>query len=157
MESFSGSLDEVFLETEKSAESLAAEDLLVNLSAMLEPDGGMPGQSAEMRIAHSLAALLFFYQHNNTHLSGTFRRHVERLLSFLGTERTKQLNKKQQSATFRILEWLKTGRAVHGPWEQFVRTLVQSSRLESSEFWATLDAAATKEEFLATPENANGS
>jgi hypothetical protein len=60
-------------------EAQSADDLLVSLSGMLEPDGGMPGEKPELRIANSLAALFFFYEHGNTATSGTFRMHVEKL------------------------------------------------------------------------------
>jgi len=70
----------------------AADDLLMSLAGMLEPDKGMPGNTDELRIVNSLATLLFFYEHGNTATSGTFRVHVVKLLRFLTRERLEQLN-----------------------------------------------------------------
>ena len=61
----------------------AEEDLLMELAALLESDGGMPGRTVEARIDNSLAALLYFRQTGNTRASGPFRAHAERLSRFL--------------------------------------------------------------------------
>jgi Ca-activated chloride channel family protein len=149
---FGGDAREGFMgssEAQASADTLPAEDLLVSLSGMLEPDGGMPGKSLERRVTHSLVALLFFCENNNTQASGIFRMHVEKLLLFLSPERTSQLGKKQDAATRRILELLRSGQTIHGPWDQFVRRLVQSKTLELPEVWAKLDLAIEVAEVLA--------
>ena len=86
-------------------------------------------------------ALLFFRENNNTQASGIFRMHVEKLLLFLSPERTKKLDRKQDAATRRILELLRSGQPIHGPWDQFVRKLVQSKTPELTEVWAKLDLA----------------
>ena len=57
-------LEGVFDSKEGTAAALqSAGDLLVSLSGMLEPDGGMPGKKHEIRIVNSLAALLSLYKH----------------------------------------------------------------------------------------------
>jgi Ca-activated chloride channel homolog len=56
---------------------------LVDLAAMLEPDGGMPGDSPEMRAGRSIAAVLAFVAEGHTRTSGAFRLHVTRLVGFL--------------------------------------------------------------------------
>jgi Ca-activated chloride channel homolog len=121
----------------------SANDLLVSLSGMLEPDGGMPGGKPELRIAASLAALLFFYEHGNTATSGTFRMHVEKLIQFLTPHRLKKLEAKRQSASVRVLELIRIGRSVPGSWEEFVTAIVQSKRLEVSDFWTKVDCPLT--------------
>lgn len=124
-------------------EAQSADDLLVSLSGMLEPDGGMPGEKAELRIANSLAAPLFFYEHGNTGTSGTFRMHVEKLTQFLTPHRLKKLEAKRESAAVRVLELIRIGRPVPGFWEEFVTLIVQSKRLEVSDFWTKVECTLT--------------
>jgi Ca-activated chloride channel family protein len=61
----------------------AESDPLVELAAMLEPDGGMPGSSDSERTVRSIAALLAFLHAGHTATSGAFRLHVARLVAFL--------------------------------------------------------------------------
>ena len=125
------------------AETQSTDDLLVSLSGMLEPRGGMQGKNQELRIANSLAALLFFYEHGNTATSGTFRMHVEKLLQFLTPARMKQLDAKHESAALRVVELIKRGRPVIGSWEQFVARIVQSKPLDIADFWTKVESALT--------------
>jgi len=120
-----------------------ADDLLMNSSGMLEPDGGMPGEQHELQIANSLAALLFFYEHGNTATAGTFRMHVEKLIQFLTVERLKKLEAKHESAALRTLELIKMGQPIHCSWEQFVTLIVQSKGLDTSEFWTKVESVLT--------------
>ena len=126
-----------------------AEDLLVSLSVMLEPDGGMPSKKHEVRIANSLAALLFFYEQNHTATSGTFRMHVERLLQFLSPPSIEQLDAKHRTIALRILKLVRAGRSINGPWDQFAKELVDFGRLALSVFWAKLEIAAGERELSA--------
>ena len=115
----------------------------------------MPGTSHELRIANSLAALLFFFQHGNTATAGTFRMHVQKLMQFLAPQtrkkliqfltppRLKKLEAKRESAGVRVLELIRIGRPVPGAWKDFVTAIVQSKRLEVSDFWTKVDCALT--------------
>jgi hypothetical protein len=123
------------------AEAQTTDDLLVSLAGMLEPDKGMPGKKDELRIVHSLATLLFFYEQGNTATSGTFRVHVVKLLRFLTPERLKQLKAREESAARRMLELVKAGRPVPGSWEQFVLKIVKAKRFDISDFWMKVESA----------------
>jgi hypothetical protein len=127
---------------------LDIEDLLVIISGMLEPDGGMPGSTSEMRMANSLVALLFFHSQKNTEDAGVFRIHVQKLIDFLSAERVQQLNNGHQTAAVRILELLKQGKVVNGPWEQYVRQLVQGEKVNLKGFWLKLEIAGAAGETL---------
>jgi len=124
-------------------EAQSADDLLVSLSGMLEPDGGMPGDKHELRIANLLAALLFFYEHGNTRTSGTFRMHAEKLIQFLTPQRLKKLEANRERAAVRVLELIRMGQPVLGPWEEFVTAIVESKRLDVSDFWRNVECALT--------------
>jgi hypothetical protein len=137
-------LDGVFDTAEAApVEAQSADDLLVSLSGMLEPDGGMPGEKHELRIANSLAALLFFYEHGNTATSGTFRMHAEKLIQFLTPQGLKKLEANRERAAVRVLEVIMMGRPVPSPWEEFVTSIVQSKRLDVSDFWTKVECALT--------------
>jgi len=129
-------LDGVFDTAEAApVEAQSTDDLLVSLSGMLEPDGGMPGEKHELRIANSLAALLFFYEHGNTATSGAFRMHVEKLIQFLTPQRLKKLEANRERTAVRVLELIRMGRPVPGSWKEFVTAIVESKGLDVSDFW----------------------
>jgi len=130
------------------AEPQTADDLLVSLSCMLEPDGGMPGKKHELRIVNSLAALLFFYERDNTAASGIFRMHVEKLLQFLMPQRLKKLKTKHERAALQALELIKAGRTVPGFWEEFVKPIVKGERFDVLHFWAKVESALTPVESM---------
>lgn len=56
---------------------------LVDLAAMLEPDGGLPGKNLDVRVGRTIAALLAFVAAGHTLTEGAFRLHVTRLAGFL--------------------------------------------------------------------------
>lgn len=73
-----------FLESCRSDLSPASDGgSLVDLAAMLEPDGGMPGGNDEVRAARTVAAVLAFVAEGHTLTRGAFRLHVQRLVAFL--------------------------------------------------------------------------
>jgi hypothetical protein len=61
---------------------------LIDLAAMLEPDGGMPGDTDESRATRTIAAVLAFAAEGHTIAAGAFRRHVGRLLAYLKSLQT---------------------------------------------------------------------
>lgn len=124
-------------------ETQSADDLLVSLSGMLEPDGGMPGKKDELRIDNSLAVLLFFYEHGNTRTFGTFRMHVEKLIQFLTPQRLKTLEATRERAAAGVVEAIRMGRPIPGSWEEFVTAIVESKRLDVSDLWKKVECALT--------------
>jgi hypothetical protein len=63
--------------------SAAATPSLLDLAGQLQTDGGMPGISAAIRTARSIAALLAFAAEGHSANNGAFRQHVKRLVHFL--------------------------------------------------------------------------
>ncbi|MFN0167709.1 MAG: VIT domain-containing protein [Bryobacteraceae bacterium] len=70
-------------ETTAQGEGSDPADVLLEIAASLEPDGGMPGRTAEDRALSSALALLAFLNEGHTPSSGAFRRHAERLAAYL--------------------------------------------------------------------------
>jgi Ca-activated chloride channel family protein len=92
----------------------AANADLVELAAMLEPDGGMPGDSSAFRGARTIAAIFAFVAEGHTTSAGAFRRHVQRLVEFL-----KSLNApsdREERLIQQALEAAAIGRAPEGDW-----------------------------------------
>ena len=62
---------------------ISNDDLLMDLAAQLEPDGGMPGTTPSIRAARTIAAVFSFIAEGHTLTSGAFRSHVIKLVAFL--------------------------------------------------------------------------
>ena len=112
-----------------------SEDVLIALAGWLEPDGGMPGNNEEMRIANSLIALLSFVAQGSTREGGPFRVHVERLLRYLNSDRIKRLASSQADLVSRTLEHIISGRSVKGDWLVVARKLVETNSIDLDVFW----------------------
>lgn len=56
---------------------------LLDLAALLEPDGGMPGDTLDIRAARTIAAIFAFSAEGHTLTAGALRLHVKRLVAFL--------------------------------------------------------------------------
>jgi len=87
---------------------------LVDLAAMLEPDGGMPGSKPEIRAARTAAAILAFVAEGHTAKTGAFRGHVARLVGFLKSLKPTSVN--EATLVTRVLDVALSGQAVAGEW-----------------------------------------
>jgi Ca-activated chloride channel homolog len=89
-------------------------DSLLELAAMLEPDGGMPGATEEIRKARTLALLCAFAAAGHTLTSGAFRAHVQRIVGFLNscklTEEERRELTKARRGMVRAGKWLALAR-----------------------------------------------
>ena len=87
---------------------------LVDLAAMLDPDGGMPGDSPEVRAGRTIAAIFAFVAEGHALSTGVFRRHVARLVGFLKSLIVK--SEKEASLVEAALNAAATGKAHDGNW-----------------------------------------
>ena len=92
------------------------DDLLLSLASEIEPDGGMWGKNIEERVLSSVVALLCFLEKGHTPKAGTFRAHVERLISFLESELVRSLSSEQQMSVDKIIKLARSGRVLPGDW-----------------------------------------
>ncbi len=90
------------------------EDVLLDLAAQLEPDGGMPGKDRNERMARSVAVLYAMISHGHTRGSGAFRSHVARLLDFL--KGMQNQDPREKEIVERAIEAELTGHAPPGDW-----------------------------------------
>jgi Ca-activated chloride channel family protein len=100
-------------------EAESAEDALMDLASLLEPDGGMPGQSESERRARSVAAVFAFVAGGHTLTSGAFRSHVARLVEFLKS--AGGIAKDERAAIDRAIEAASSGKAPAGDWIEIAR------------------------------------
>jgi hypothetical protein len=105
---------------------------LMDLAAMLEPDGGMPGDNPDVRAGRSIAAVFAFAAHGHTLTVGAFRLHVARLVGYLkpvsvGSDLESSLMKTalDSAATGKVPpgDWLALAREPGTTWEQIEETL----------------------------------
>ena len=90
-----------------------AEELeLVLLAARIEPDGGMPGKTEEERVLASILALFQFLADGHSWHSGTFRKHVQRLVKFL------EGGKLQNDIVREIVKRARAGNPLPGDWSK---------------------------------------
>lgn len=94
-----------------SASKLPPHYPLVDLAAALEPDGGMPGASLELRILRSIAAMLAFRAAGHSAAHGALRAHVFRLERFLRSKQLEpRLRKLVDSDIARPGDWVELAR-----------------------------------------------
>jgi hypothetical protein len=118
----------------------STDDLLMVLAGMLEPDGGMPGKTEEIRIANSTAALVFFVAQGNTQNSGPFRVHVDKLLRFLNSDRLQKLNAADLKLINSLLQAIAKGHAPKGNWESHASKIAKQQEVDRKAFWQDISA-----------------
>jgi Ca-activated chloride channel family protein len=107
-------------------------DLLVELAALIEPDGGMPGDSMEERVQRSLLALLCFRSQENTR-GVTFKKHMERLLKFIQGIDRGRLSETVCGYIDRSLELLESSDFGWKQWAEVAEKLTQEKALKQTE------------------------
>ena len=107
----------------------------------MEPDGGMPGETEEVRIGNSIVALLYFMREGNTSKSGPFRIQVERLLEYLNSNRLSTLSRANAEAATRTLKGLFAGVPPGGDWHRYAERLAKTKMADLHVFWRELTAA----------------
>ncbi len=111
-------------------ESSGEDDVLLDLAASLDADGGMPGKSEEEREQATIIALLRFMAAGHSAKSGAFRAHVKRMLKFLEGSGIKNDVVKD------VVERAKKGRPLAGDW---------TKGRPGPDFWAELEKAIAEE------------
>jgi len=114
----------------KLREATASKDALIELAAMLEPDGGLPGKTYAIRVNRTIAAVFAFVAAGHTLTRGAFRAHVVRLVNFLRSlsisadSDVRLIQKAIQAAS--------SGKAPAGPWLDVVHDVTQWERVGSA-------------------------
>jgi len=96
------------------------------LATRIEPDGGMPGKTDEERVLASILTMLRFLAEGHSLRSGTFRKHVQRLVKFL------EDGKLQNDVVREIVKLARIGKPLEGDW---------SKRSPDPSLWKDLEKA----------------
>ena len=134
-------LDAVSEETSPGVQYMTngTEDFLLSLASEIESDGGMPGKNIEERVLSSILALLCFLEKGHNPKDGTFRAHVQRLISFLESKLVRSLSSEQQMSLERIIKHARSGRTLRGDWNRLAAKPLKGH--SKKELWTTIDAA----------------
>ena len=115
--------------------------MLVTLAGLLEADGGMPGDTEELRVVNSLAATLCFVHEGTTARTGPFRVHVDRLLSFLKSGARQALGRERAALVLSVLKRIEAGTVPKGDWNLHARLLAADGQVVLEVFWSDLASA----------------
>lgn len=118
----------------KAPSNETSEEILLDLAARMESDGGMPGHDAEARASASVVALLAFLSQGHSPTSGAFRSHVVRLIGFLKS--LTGLSSQQHKVIASVMELARKGTAPAGEWTALAHT--------SGMHWGEVERAVLK-------------
>ena len=122
-------------------------DQLVELAALLEPDGGMPGDDPEERILASLLALLAFHSEGHTPDRGPFAPHMKRLAAWLKQADRSMLSEEHRDIVTRALDAIDGKGAVPGFDIEAAAQFILADAMDSSIAWVTLQRMLDQSEF----------
>ena len=119
----------------ESAQLELPEDLLLELASRLEPDGGIRGGNDDDRLTVALVALLCFLAEGYTAQSGTFRSHVDRLLTFVKNYPTATLPDERRKILSEIIALVEGARCLPGNWFLTAKAFLEKRPPPSGELW----------------------
>ncbi len=128
----------------KSPQLELPEDLLLELASRLEPDGGIRSNNDDERLSLTLVALLCFLAEGHTMQSGTFRSHVERLLTFVKNYPTAKLADDRRKVLSAIIALVESGRSLPGNWLSTAPAFLEKRPPPIGELWKRLQAELEK-------------
>ncbi len=122
------SLDEELVES-----SFEDTNPLVELATLIESDGGMPGDSLGERVKQTLLALLCFSAEETINRSGIFKKHSQRLLSFIQGLELDQIPQKLRDLCSESLGLLEQPDLDWENWSEVAEKLASGDQLSDAE------------------------
>jgi len=122
----------------------SAEDVLIELAALIEPDGGLPGHSEKERILSTLLALHLFAAEGHTVGRGAFALHVGRLVSYLQAADVSLFDEKQRRAIEDSIQAVNKGEAVPGRWLPMALEYLRTGAVPAARFWKEVHRRGTE-------------
>jgi len=119
----------------------SVKNLLLELAGMLEPNGGLPGDTEEDRVIATVTLLLLFNAEGHTTQRGAFAPHVRRLVAYLEAADLSAFTEKQCNAIAGVLEAVMQGDGIAGNWRELARSYPRKGRIAVKKFWASLEKA----------------
>jgi hypothetical protein len=106
---------------------------LVELATLIESDGGMPGDSLAERVKRTLLALICFRTEETVNRSGIFKRHSQRLLSFIQGLDLNQITEKLRDLCSKSLELIEQPDLNWEHWPEVAEKLASGDQLTHGE------------------------
>ncbi len=119
-------------------DSLAETDPLVELAARLEPDGGLPGRTSELRLLATILALLAFGSEGHWVSSGPFRAHLRRMLDFVDRFSVRDLTSEQRATVAEVVDVVRREQVIAGPWRDMLRGVLEKPDRDAERAWERL-------------------
>ena len=120
-------------EPEEPAETV--DDVLLELAARIESDGGLSGRDQSGRVVASLIALLLYGLEGHTDRRGAFKSHVGRLLAFLGAADLSEFTDDQRRCIGAVLATLDDGNGIQGPWLDMAQSYLKEGDIPDQGSW----------------------
>ena len=98
----------------------------------------MRSNNDDVRLSFTLIALLCFLAEGHTAQSGTFRSHVDRLLTFLKNYPTAKLADDRRKILSAIIALVESGRSLPGNWFLTAKAFLEKRPRPSGELWKQL-------------------
>lgn len=117
------------------------EDELMDLATLLDPDGGMPGDSTEERILNTLLAMLALAATGSTPGSGAFRSHLKRMLAFLERHLPAGLDEEEEASARAAIQAVHDGSVHDGQWHSRAGGASRNMSGQSTSAWEALRRA----------------
>ncbi|GBD36588.1 hypothetical protein HRbin36_01713 [bacterium HR36] len=121
-----------------SASEIESEpDLLIELAARMESDGGLSGKTEEERWLATVIALACFLSAGQSVHFGPFRLHLQRLQRYLENSRLTASDPLKR----RLVQQLQQGKVPPIPWQHFAKKILAGKRIRESRFWKAVRKA----------------
>ena len=111
-------------------------DILFELAAKMQPDGGMTGDNHEERIIHSLLMILELNQQPDEVVKA-FNIHIDRLMNYIEKQKT-HLKTNKLDKISSILDLVRQGKPPKGTWRKYLSKLLTLPKININEIWETL-------------------
>lgn len=118
-------------QTNWKSKKITTEDVLLELAARMESDGGMPGGSTGDRILMTIVALLCFRLEGHGIASGAFRVYVEKLTKYLKQSSRNEPSVTEKQAIEKLLADSEQEKPLQGQWFSYARDYLNASLAES--------------------------
>ena len=125
-----------------SAPSRESVAVLLELAGMMEPDGGLPGETEEQRVVASLVALFLYGVEGHTAQDGAFMLHVQRLLHYLEAADKSGFGELERRAIASALNTVKQEGTIKGEWLPLARSYLREGTIPLDVFWKEIERTA---------------
>ena len=115
------------------------DELSEDLAAMIEPDGGMPGDNIEERVLSTMIVLIYLTQEGSTRDTGAFQSHMNKLMNFLEVS-MEQVDVNCQAHIWEVLQDVEAKKVPSIDIENYLTDIVNKKFKATSDIWNAIFA-----------------